>query len=475
MDRIALVIGNSNYQYVRPLTNPKNDANDMAGILEKLNFKVLKYLDLTLNEMECAVNLFVQELDDNATGLFYYAGHGMQIDGENYIVPTDCQLSDIGKTKVSCFCLDTYFKKISAYKGKTNICILDACRNNPFAEGRNFTTGFAEFNNQPKGTIIAYSTSPDCKASDGAGSNGLYTQVLKDVIQIPNLKIEDIFKSVRIKVAELSNDTQVSWEHSSLMGDFYFSVAPMSVNCHYTDEEIYLFINERARYYENITEDIYEIECSPYVDAYEKYKIPVVQIVRAYAREQYAKTGKHFTDATLDELNFSFLNSWGFRQIHGRWYFKERYVEMGDFLPLPSELAPLPPIDGKELKIGGRITQKIEGNKIQFILLSNIPKGTPLIFTLKGKGFTAQSSVKAGETKTMSEWFSNSKRDLSNGHYELEITSSINNVLPEPIKSVFGERNRNLSGKHIKFEPIGGNTICMKFNFLLKNNDLLLF
>ena len=116
MDRIALVIGNSNYQYVRPLTNPKNDANDMAGILEKLNFKVLKYLDLTLNEMECAVNLFVQELDDNATGLFYYAGHGMQIDGENYIVPTDCQLSDIGKTKVSCFCLDTYFKKISAYK-----------------------------------------------------------------------------------------------------------------------------------------------------------------------------------------------------------------------------------------------------------------------------------------------------------------------------------------------------------------------
>ena len=203
-NKIALVIGNSDYLNVDKLNNPKNDANDIESVLRKLDFDVTKVMDAKLNDIQQAVNTFLQELDEYAVGLFFYAGHGMQIDGKNYIVPVDFRSCDKSKTVVSCYCLNSFLDGVSSYKGKTIICILDACRNNPFAMGRGFLTGFAPFDNPPKGTIIAYSTSADCSAFDGQCSNGLYTQVLKDAMLIPNLKIEEMFKSVRNKVSEIS-------------------------------------------------------------------------------------------------------------------------------------------------------------------------------------------------------------------------------------------------------------------------------
>ncbi len=267
MDRIALVIGNSDYSNVGKLNNPKNDANDIASILCKLNFDVTKIMDASLIDIQQAVNDFLQALDEYAVGLFYYAGHGMQIDGKNYIIPVDLKLSDKSKTIVSCYCLNSLLEGTSSYKGKTLICILDACRDNPFVIGRGFSIGFAPFNNPPKGTIIAYSTSADCSAFDGQCSNGLYTQVLKDAMLIPNLKIEEMFKSVRNKVSEISinqyGEEQLSWEYSSLVGDFYFSVKSQPVNEHITDDEIYEFICTRQQFYENASDNIYDIECFP--------------------------------------------------------------------------------------------------------------------------------------------------------------------------------------------------------------------
>lgn len=292
-NRSALVIGNSNYLNVGKLNNPKNDANDIESVLYKLDFDVTKILDATLIDIQYAINNFLKELDEYAVGLLFYAGHGMQIDGKNYIVPVDSELSNKSKTIVSCYCLNSFLDGVSSYKGKTIICILDACRNNPFAAGRGILTGFAPFSNPPKGTIIAYSTSADCTAFDGQSSNGLYTQVLKDAMLIPNLKIEDMFKSVRNKVTEISireyNEEQLSWEYSSLVGDFYFSVTPQPVNVHITDDEIYEFINTRRKVYENTSDDIYDIECMPYVDAYNEYHIPIIKILRAYSRIDYQK------------------------------------------------------------------------------------------------------------------------------------------------------------------------------------------
>lgn len=217
MNRVALVIGNSEYLNIGKLNNPKNDANDIASILDKLNFDVEKVIDADLLDIQRSVNKFLQALDEYAVGLFFYAGHGMQIDGKNYIVPVDLKLGDKSRTTVSCYCLNSLLDGAATYKGKTLICILDACRDNPFAIGRGLIAGFAPFDNPPKGTIIAYSTGSDCSAFDGHGSNGLYTQVLKDAMLIPNLKIEDMFKSVRKNVSDISisqyGQEQLSWEY----------------------------------------------------------------------------------------------------------------------------------------------------------------------------------------------------------------------------------------------------------------------
>ncbi len=476
MNRIALVIGNSDYSNVTRLNNPQNDANDISSILRRLNFDVTKVIDANLIDIQRAVNDFLQALDDYAVGLFFYAGHGMQIDGKNYIVPIDLKLSDKSKTIVSCYCLNSLLEGASSYNGKTLICILDACRDNPFTTTRGFSTGFAPFNNPHKGTIIAYSTSADCSAFDGACSNGLYTQVLKDAMLIPNLKIEDMFKFVRNKLSEISitqyGEEQLSWEYSSLVGDFYFSVTPQPVNDSITDNEIYEFICERQKVYESTCDNIYDAECMPYIDAYNNYHIPLIKILRAYSRIDYPKKGFQFSDATIDQLNSNYLSSWGFKQKYGRWYYKDHYVEMGDLLPLPEELEPKPPIDGQELKIKASLTAEMQNGKIRFLVSSNIPDGTPLIFTLHGKDYSAQCSSITNNSILTSDWFSNLNNPLKNGFYTLKISCAIYEVLPDKIKKIFGERNRNITGNFVIFKPIEGNMINFSYALTLKDNSV---
>lgn len=476
MDRIALVIGNSEYVNTQKLINPKNDANDIELVLNKLNFNVTKLLDAKLIDIQQAVNIFLQSLDECSTGLLFYAGHGMQIDGKNYIVPTELELSEKSKTIVSCYCLNSFLDRVSAYKGKTIICILDACRSNPFANGRSLSSGFANFDNPPKGTIIAYSTSAGCSASDGNNSNGLYTQVLKDAMLIPNLKIEEMFKMVRNKVSEISlnqyGEEQLSWEYSSLTGDFYFSVTSQPVNPSVSDDEIYNFIHSRQNYYYATSEDIYDIECMPYVEAYYKFHIPVIKLLRAYARIDYQKKSFCFSDATIDQLNIGYLRSWGFTQKHGRWYYKNHYVEMGDLLPLPDELKPLDPIENMGLKIEADLQVITNEGKMQFQVTSNIPEKTPLLFTLKGKDYLAQSKSIEKNNTFESEWFTNKGDDLKNGFYTLEVSCPIDKVLPDEVRKIFGERNRNIYGKFVHFDPIGGNTIRFSYGIVIKNDDI---
>nr|WP_294489197.1 caspase family protein [uncultured Anaerosporobacter sp.] len=474
MNRIALVIGNSKYKYVKRLNNPINDANDISEILTSLGFKVYKYLDLPLSEISNVVRQFMIDLDDYSTGLFYYAGHGMQIDGKNYIVPTDCQLLDKKYTIFSCYNIDDYLNGLKEYRGKTNICILDACRNNPYAEARDINEGFAPFSAQPSGTIIAYSTSPDNTASDGCDKNGLYTQVLKECMQIPNLKIEEMFKAVRIQVSKLSCNTQVSWEHSSLVGDFYFSVKQQSVNVNIPDEEIYSYIQEQFKHYELITDDSDEIEAMSYVAAYNKFHLPMLKLLRAYCRIDYKKQNFCFSDSTIDELNNGYLKGVGFSQKNGRWYYKEKYVEMGDPLPLCDDLLPLEPLEGKKILIDGKLSTNINGDQLLLKLDSNIPNETPLIFSLQGDNYFAQSCATVVNCIALSEGFTDKDNFISNGFYILGISCPISSVLPPNLIEIYGEKNRNLIGKYIKFRPIGGNTIDMRFRLLVHNKEIII-
>jgi hypothetical protein len=222
--RVALIIGNADYKSA-PLRNPVNDAVLMTSELKKLGFEVITVKNGSQNQMKAGISKFGELLakDKNTVGLFYYAGHGLQIKGKNYLVPTDANITKEPDVEVYCVDLDGLLANLEYAGNNMNIIILDACRNNPF--GRGFRSqagnGLATVN-APVGTIIAFATAPGSVAADGDGQNGLYTQEFVKALSTPNAKIEDVFKKVRTQVKTLSDGKQIPWENSSIEGDFYF-------------------------------------------------------------------------------------------------------------------------------------------------------------------------------------------------------------------------------------------------------------
>jgi len=218
----ALVIGNSSYKSAR-LLNPVNDAKDMAYTLKKLGFKVTLKTNANQRTMERAIRDFGKELRKGGVGLFYFAGHGIQVRGSNYLIPIGAVLESEGDAKYEAVDAGLVLAKMEDAGNGFNIVILDACRNNPFSRSfRSAETGLAKMD-APSGSILAYATAPGSIAADGTGRNGLYTaKLLKHMVTL-NLKIEEVFKRVRIDVASASGNKQTPWESSSLMGDFYFN------------------------------------------------------------------------------------------------------------------------------------------------------------------------------------------------------------------------------------------------------------
>ncbi len=220
--RLALVIGNGDY-LTAPLTNPVNDARSMARALRNVGFDVLLRENVSnQTEMKRVVREFGQKLKNYDVGMFYYAGHGIQKDGYNFLVPVNARISSEEEVEYECVDAGYVVALMDAADSRVNIIVLDACRNNPFARTYRSTRQGLVSMNAPAGTIIAYATSPGKTALDGDGVNGLYTQELLYQIQQPGLKIEDVFKNVRIEVMRKSDNKQVPWESSSLTGDFYF-------------------------------------------------------------------------------------------------------------------------------------------------------------------------------------------------------------------------------------------------------------
>ena len=220
--KTALVIGNSAYP-TSPLKNPVNDARAMARALRELGFVVDERTNLTMVEMKQAVETFGDGIKEGGVGLFYYAGHGIQVAGRNYLIPVDANIQ--GESEVDYKAVDAglVLAKMDLAQNEMNIVILDACRNNPFPRSfRSANAGLASMD-APSGTLIAYATAPGKVASDGTGENGLYTQEVVKAIRRPGIKIEDAFKQVRSGVQTQTQGKQVPWESSSLVGDFYFS------------------------------------------------------------------------------------------------------------------------------------------------------------------------------------------------------------------------------------------------------------
>lgn len=229
-NRIALVIGNANYPKMA-LRNSVNDAHAMAKALRDIGFEVIEKTDVSQKEMNRAITAFGEKLKSDSVALFYYAGHGLQVRGHNYLIPIDAQISGEGSVKTESVDMDAVLEQITGSSSGLNIVILDACRNNPF-ERRFRAAGGSGLGQMyaPKGTLIAYATSPGKTAVDGNDNNGLYTSELLKAVSMPGVKVEDVFKTVRVHVAKATNDAQVPWESSSLTGDFYFREKPVALS-----------------------------------------------------------------------------------------------------------------------------------------------------------------------------------------------------------------------------------------------------
>jgi hypothetical protein len=219
--RLALVIGNSNYGGGQSLKNPANDANLMATTLQGLGFEVIKRIDGNKQSIELAIKEFSKKLPNYNIALFYYAGHGIQVDGINYLIPTDAKLEDKSDCKFEAVSVNFIVEEFEQYPDNTNIVILDACRNNPFRSwARGGERGFKAIA-PTSGTIIAFATSEGATASDGTGQNGLFTQELVKQMNKPQ-SIESVFKKTRVEVEKLSNSAQSPQEWTKLKGDFWF-------------------------------------------------------------------------------------------------------------------------------------------------------------------------------------------------------------------------------------------------------------
>lgn len=219
--RNALVIGNSAYTQ-GPLRNPVNDARAMAKALGDTGFHVILVENASQAAMQRAVREFGDRISKGGVGLFYYAGHGMQVKGRNYLIPVNADIAREDEIEFTTVDVNLVLAKMDSAKNGLNIVVLDACRNNPFQRSfRSMQTGLAQMD-APTGTFIAFATAPGSVAADGAGDNGVYTKYLLTEISKPGVQIEHLFKQVRNGVMAETKGQQIPWESSSLRGEFTF-------------------------------------------------------------------------------------------------------------------------------------------------------------------------------------------------------------------------------------------------------------
>lgn len=221
--RLAYVIGISEYTDWSKLNNPRNDVESMKNVLEKSGFDVKTFKDLNFKDFNQVIYEFGHDLKNYDTGLLYYAGHGVEISGENYLIPTNAEISSITRISQTSINISRLFEQMMDDNSYTYLVILDACRTKfSLSESRGVIESGLSNIMPPKGTFISFSTSPNSTASDGVGDNGLFTKVLTECMVEEGIKIEELFKKVRTEVLMISKGKQMPWEHSSLIGDFYF-------------------------------------------------------------------------------------------------------------------------------------------------------------------------------------------------------------------------------------------------------------
>jgi uncharacterized caspase-like protein len=237
--KVAIIVGNGAYVNTSSLPNPPNDAEKISSVLKSLGFTVHTLVNATKGDLQRMQEDMPVTLKKAHVGLFFYAGHGLQIDGENYIVPVDARFNTAGNVAEQLVSMNAVLSSMEAHT-KVNLVFLDACRDNPFADalkmqmvaGRSLTvdgdrqiknvgTGLAEMK-ASVGTLIAYATQPGNVAEDGQGNNSPFTTGILQNIARPGKDIREILTLVRVSVLNQTDGRQIPWDHSSLTEDFFF-------------------------------------------------------------------------------------------------------------------------------------------------------------------------------------------------------------------------------------------------------------
>jgi len=222
LERVALVIGNSSYRHVPPLKNPVNDAADLSAKLRELGFRVTYVVDADQQSMERAVDAFVSKLDEDSAAFFHFSGHGLQVEQENFLVPVDFKLTDAASVRYDALSASKLHDRMAATGSQLNILVLDACRNGGFGLSRSSGAGLASMN-AARGSFIAFATAPGRTAADNPnGRNGLFTGYLLEALSTPGLSLDEVFNEVRADTYAASEEEQLPWSSSSVIGQFFF-------------------------------------------------------------------------------------------------------------------------------------------------------------------------------------------------------------------------------------------------------------
>jgi hypothetical protein len=227
----ALLIGNSHYS-IGELDNPANDASDLANTLRAIGFETTVKVNVDANGMKSVIRDFGEKLKNNdGIGFFFFAGHGVQVNGENYMLPVGFPFKNEQEVEKNAVQANMILRYMEDSKNRVNVVVLDACRNNPFIKTRSLKTRGLAPMDAPSGSLVAFSTAPGTEASDGSGRNGLYTKHLMANVKVPGLTVEQVFKRTREGVESESEREigrkQSPREESSLKGGDMYFVAPV--------------------------------------------------------------------------------------------------------------------------------------------------------------------------------------------------------------------------------------------------------
>lgn len=456
---LALVVSNDKYQFCPQLPSCKKDGSDMVESLRTLGFDIIAAHDSFRTDLFDLINQFIVAADSYSTVLLYYSGHGVQIDGENYIVPIDCNPTPNKSIFISTGLVP--IKIISDYMNthpqKSNIIILDACRTSPSFTKDILSGGLAEIKSG-RGTFISFATAPNTVAigSSSPNENSVFTSCLLRHIDKPNIKIEDLFKQVRFDVIMQSGGTQNPWESTSLTNDFFFNI--MSED--QINENIYKGIRDNSSAANLI-----------YLSDY--YQRPISEVYRIYYHQKSEKPGGiHFSDkAEFESYILHQILELGFEFKHYRWMYDNKAVVMGEFYHDPSKIALEP--SGKVINVTINLCEpRIVEAGYAISGSTNLPFNTKLMINLQNTNlkYSAQSKVQVQQDGSFcSEYFTYNKAALPNGEYKVIISMPIANVQPKDVQLLIGEKGCNLKGTYISSSIISGKTVEFQQTITITN------